>query len=362
MANKNYKKAPRIFGDFSQEIEGKGEGANLTVITVEPTTTTETYTPEEPFNGYSSVTVEAVDPSEYYKPEVACEITPTTSAQTITPETGKVFNQVNVSAVTSAIDNNIQASNIKKDVSILGVTGSYEAPTIEEGNIYWYNSTEEEIESCEAEDNHIYLCYANYNMIDFGEQPDYQDLVIYYGDSGPGGLSKITVYDDEGHETKLLSEGIIYSFTNDNNGGGSLEALSIVDEEGQDTQLTNEHWYYYNQSNGFTDYGRFNYEELYNFDGTYFRKYEMQSGNIYYWGGSPIALENLGSFDESDGIYYYDSYGFEFLGNILNGLYEYNNDNTPTLEPVTLPTETGDTTTITINGYRYTITCDGPVE
>jgi len=54
-------------------------------------------------------------------------ITPTTSQQVITPSSNKNgITQVTVNAVTSAIDGNIQASNIKKNVSILGVTGNYE--------------------------------------------------------------------------------------------------------------------------------------------------------------------------------------------------------------------------------------------
>ena len=56
-------------------------------------------------------------------------VTPSTSAQTITaPEGTDGYSPVNVSAVTASIDANIQAGNIKKDVTILGVTGSYEAP------------------------------------------------------------------------------------------------------------------------------------------------------------------------------------------------------------------------------------------
>lgn len=52
-------------------------------------------------------------------------ITPSTSAQTITPSSGhNGITEVNVAAVTSSIDSNIQAENIKKDVSILGVTGT----------------------------------------------------------------------------------------------------------------------------------------------------------------------------------------------------------------------------------------------
>lgn len=54
-------------------------------------------------------------------------VTPSTSAQTITAPLGTTgYNPVNVSAVTSSIDNNIQAGNIKKNVSILGVSGTYE--------------------------------------------------------------------------------------------------------------------------------------------------------------------------------------------------------------------------------------------
>jgi hypothetical protein len=54
-------------------------------------------------------------------------VTPSTSAQTITAPLGTTgYNPVNVGAVTSSIDNNIQAGNIKKNVSILGVNGTYE--------------------------------------------------------------------------------------------------------------------------------------------------------------------------------------------------------------------------------------------
>ena len=54
-------------------------------------------------------------------------VTPTTSAQTITAPSGTDgYSPVNVSAVTSSIDANITAGNIKKDVQILGVTGTYE--------------------------------------------------------------------------------------------------------------------------------------------------------------------------------------------------------------------------------------------
>ncbi|MBQ2285193.1 MAG: hypothetical protein II244_05975 [Clostridia bacterium] len=52
-------------------------------------------------------------------------ITPSTTAQTITPPSGTDgYNTVSVSAVTSAIDSDIQAGNIKSGINILGVTGT----------------------------------------------------------------------------------------------------------------------------------------------------------------------------------------------------------------------------------------------
>lgn len=56
-------------------------------------------------------------------------ITPTTSEQTITAGEGyDGIGTATVEAVTSAIDANITSGNIKKDVAILGVTGDYDPP------------------------------------------------------------------------------------------------------------------------------------------------------------------------------------------------------------------------------------------
>ena len=53
------------------------------------------------------------------------DVTPMTSAQSITPDEGyDGFSLVNVSAVNASIDANITASNIKQGVDILGVTGT----------------------------------------------------------------------------------------------------------------------------------------------------------------------------------------------------------------------------------------------
>lgn len=62
-------------------------------------------------------------------------VTPSTSPQQITATGGTDgYSPVNVSAVTSSIDANIVAGNIKKDVQILGVTGSYEG-TVPTGTV-----------------------------------------------------------------------------------------------------------------------------------------------------------------------------------------------------------------------------------
>lgn len=53
-------------------------------------------------------------------------VTPTTSAQTITAPSGvDGYSPINVSAVTSSIDSNIVAGNIKDGVPILGIFGTY---------------------------------------------------------------------------------------------------------------------------------------------------------------------------------------------------------------------------------------------
>ena len=51
-------------------------------------------------------------------------ITPTITEQVVTPDTGHKLTKVTVGAVTSSIDSNIIANNIKSGVSILGVVGT----------------------------------------------------------------------------------------------------------------------------------------------------------------------------------------------------------------------------------------------
>lgn len=90
-------------------------------ITVTPTTSDQVKTPGTGKNAITKVTVKAA-------PLETASATPTTSEQTITATgEGKIgLSSVTVAAVTSAIDANITAGNIKKGVTILGVEGTYE--------------------------------------------------------------------------------------------------------------------------------------------------------------------------------------------------------------------------------------------
>ena len=130
----------------------------IDTLNVTPTTSAQTITAPSGTDGYSPVNVSAVDSSidanivaGNIKSGVSIlgvngsvvelngtttSVTPTTSAQTITPTApNNGFTEVSVSAVTSAIDANIQAGNIKKDVTILGVTGSFEGGTTPTGTL-----------------------------------------------------------------------------------------------------------------------------------------------------------------------------------------------------------------------------------
>lgn len=91
----------------------------------------------------ASITVDVPDPVLG-----TLNVTPTTSEQNITAQAEgyKGFSEVNVSAVTSSIDSNITAENIKKDVTILGVTGTLEGS----GKDYRYMNGTPDVEGLTA--------------------------------------------------------------------------------------------------------------------------------------------------------------------------------------------------------------------
>lgn len=152
----NIKTGVSILGVAGNVVELKGE-----TKTISPTTSQQTITPTTPtYNGLTSVTVNAVTSSidtniiagnikngvtilgvtgNYggTTPTIdPLSITPTTSQQTITASGGvDGYSPITVSAVTSSIDANISAENIKNGVTILGVTGNYSGGVTPTGTI-----------------------------------------------------------------------------------------------------------------------------------------------------------------------------------------------------------------------------------
>ena len=123
----------------------------LEAKTVSPSTSQQIIEASQNYDGLSSVTIEAVDASideniqsqniksgvtilgvegTYVPPAPSLQnksVIPTTSAQEISCDSQfDGLGVVNVAGVTSSIDPNITEGNIKKDVNILGVVGSFE--------------------------------------------------------------------------------------------------------------------------------------------------------------------------------------------------------------------------------------------
>ena len=87
-------------------------------------TTNGVYNPDEGYTGFGTVTV---DINTVNNTDIT--ISPSTSSQEFTPPSPYTgFETVTVNPVTSAIDPNIKAENIVKDVTILGITGNYQVP------------------------------------------------------------------------------------------------------------------------------------------------------------------------------------------------------------------------------------------
>lgn len=100
---------------FTSSAGYKREGtmANQGAKTASLNTSTTSYTiPAGYHNGSGKVSITTQEKS----------VTPSSSAQTVTPGSGKVLSKVSVSG-----DSNLKAANIKSGVSIFGVTGTYVA-------------------------------------------------------------------------------------------------------------------------------------------------------------------------------------------------------------------------------------------
>ena len=122
----------------------------ITSLTVTPNVIDQTITVPSGTDGFNPINVSAVTSSidaniqaenirknitilgvvGTFQPEVtSISISPTTTLQTIIAPSGiDGYSSIKVSAVTSSIDSNIQPENIKKNITILGVTGNVETP------------------------------------------------------------------------------------------------------------------------------------------------------------------------------------------------------------------------------------------
>lgn len=111
----NIKSGVSILGVTGTVTELNGETRTATLTS----SAGNTFTPSSGKNAITSITV---TPNNQ-----ARSVTPSTSSQTLSVNSGYSGNgTISVSAVTASIDSNIQAGNIKKDVTILNVTGTYE--------------------------------------------------------------------------------------------------------------------------------------------------------------------------------------------------------------------------------------------
>lgn len=138
----NIKSGVNILGITGNVVE-----LNATPTTITPTTSEQTITPQGVYNGFSTITVDPVTSS--IDPNITpsnivngvtilgvqgsadalngetITVTPTTSQQVITPTSPhNGITEVTVNGVTSSIDSNIDAGNIKSGVSILGISGT----------------------------------------------------------------------------------------------------------------------------------------------------------------------------------------------------------------------------------------------
>ena len=96
-------------------VELKGETRSVSLTS----SSGNTFTPSTGKNGITSITVTPTNQAR--------TVTPSTSQQTLTVNSGYSGNgTITVNAVTSSIDNNIRPEYIKKDVTILSVTGTLE--------------------------------------------------------------------------------------------------------------------------------------------------------------------------------------------------------------------------------------------
>ena len=105
-------------------------------------------------------------------------ISPTLNLQTITPDSGyDALSSVTINAVTSAIDANIQAGNIKNNVNILGVIGNYEGSGGGSGDVKLFETIEDMQADTNPEDGDLAIVY-NTELSDLTATTEFQKAIF----------------------------------------------------------------------------------------------------------------------------------------------------------------------------------------
>lgn len=259
-------------------------------------------------NGFSSDVSHWPEEGSVETNQPSVNITPSTSEQTILPDEGYIgFDQAVVAAVDNTIDNNIQAENIKKNVTILGVTGNYEAPEVPA-----YTGP--------------YTITENGTIAISGKQAT-QDITVNVPSAVGDGLWLID--------------------------GNDYEEIELPDIHGDGTSFSDDYNTYYITGSGVYLNGTYLtdslYEGYYHYDGNYLQSvewppYSMNDGEIYWFGndsGTPDCLYKVGSS-------YYPPQGEVYI------LDKYN----PSVENIGDIDEldVGSTTTLEFDGKTYEVT------
>lgn len=114
----NIKSGVEILGVSGTVTELVGETRTVSITS----TSGNTFTPSSGKNGITSIKVNPTNQNR--------TVTPSTTSQTLSVNSGYSGNgTITVNAVTSSIDSDIVAGNIKSGVNILGVTGNYSGTT-----------------------------------------------------------------------------------------------------------------------------------------------------------------------------------------------------------------------------------------
>lgn len=292
-------------------VTGNADVLNGSTATVTPTTSQQTVEPISPSNGLTSVTVNAVtsaidnnivpgniksgvtilgvNGSVTEANETTLSVTPSTSAQQLTPTnpyTG--FNEVNVDAVTSSIDANITSGNIKSGVSILGVNGSLEG--LNGSTITVQSGPTEQIITPTSPSNGFTSVTVQPLIITYNKQITSSGTYYAWQDSCAGYGSVIVDIQSE----KRLNIGIENFIGNIDNSGSLLSPSNIqyINATGvKDISGSALAYRFYNRL-----INRISFPELTNISGSYALSNAFRNANIY--ASYPI---NFGTLTEITG-------------------------------------------------------------